>query len=57
MMRLLYWRRLSSRQRALATIADLRRHPLIKPDRPRTTGSMNDDYWAQQAWLGGYGQP
>jgi hypothetical protein len=57
-MRLRFWRRrLSSRERALAAIADARRHPLIKPVAPLTPGSMNDDYWAIQAGLGGYGQP
>jgi hypothetical protein len=56
-MRLRFWQRRSSRQRALDAIADVRRHPLIKPATPPTTGSMNDDYWATQAWLGGYGTP
>ncbi len=57
-MRLRFWqRRRSGRERALAAIADVRRHPLIKPGTPPTPGSMNDDYWATQAWLGGYGLP
>jgi hypothetical protein len=57
-MRLRFWRREpTGRQRALNAIAELRRHPLIKPATPQTTGSVNDDYWATQAWLGGYGYP
>jgi hypothetical protein len=57
-MRLRFWRREpTGRQRALNAIAELRRHPLIKPATPPTTGSVNDDYWATQAWLGGYGYP
>lgn len=54
-----FWfrRRRSDRQQALDAIAAIRRHPLIKPGRPRTTGSVNDEYWAKQAWLAGYGQP
>jgi len=57
-MRLRFWRRrLSSRERALAAIADARRHPLIKPATPPTTGSVNDDYWVIQGGLAGYGQP
>lgn len=57
LMRLRFWQRRSGRQRALDAIVALRRHPLVKPGRPRTSGSVNDDHWAQQAWLGGYGQP
>jgi hypothetical protein len=56
-MRLRFWRRRSSRQRALDALAEARRHPLIKPAAPRTTGSANDDYWAMQAGMGGSGQP
>ncbi len=58
-MRLRFWRRWrrSSRQRALDAIADVRRHPLIKPGRERTPGSANDEYWAIQGGMAGYGQP
>jgi hypothetical protein len=54
-MRLRFWRRRSSRQRALDAIAAARRHPLIKPGRPAMPGSGNDQYWAMQAGM--YGQP
>lgn len=56
-MRLLFWRRRSSRQCALEAIAAERRHPWVKPAAPRTPGSVNDEYWAIQAGLGGYGTP
>jgi len=56
-MRLRFWRRRSSRQRALDAIAQSRRHPLIKPGRPRTPGSVNDQYWAMQGGMAGYGRP
>lgn len=56
-MRLRFWRRRSSRQRALDAIAQARRHPLIKPSPDPTPGSANDDYWAMQAGMAGYGSP
>jgi len=56
-MRLRFWRRRSSRQRALDAIAQARKHPLIKPGRPPTPGSVNDVYWAMQGGMGGYGRP
>lgn len=56
-MRLRFWQRRSSRQRALDAIAAMRRHPLIQPGAPPTPGSANDDYWAMQGGMAGYGQP
>lgn len=56
-MRLWFWQQRSDRQRALDAIAAMRRHPLMKAGRPRTTGSVNDQYWAMQAGMAGYGQP
>ena len=50
-------REAASRQQALKVLADLRQHPLINPGHEPTPGSANDDYWAVQAGLGGYGQP
>jgi hypothetical protein len=55
LMRLRFWRRRSSRQRALDAIAQARRHPLVKPGPVRTPGSANDLYWALQGGM--YGQP
>lgn|GEM_PF-6926164 len=56
-MRLRFWQRRSLRQRALDAIAAERRHPWVKPAAPATPGSANDEYWAVQAGLAGYGQP
>lgn len=56
-MRLRFWRRRSSRQRALDAIAEMRCHPLGGAGVARTPGSANDDYWAMQAGMAGYGQP
>ncbi|HST49473.1 hypothetical protein [Jatrophihabitans sp.] len=56
-MRLRFWQRRSGRQQALDALAALRRNRLLKPGRPRTPGSVNDEYWAIQAGLGGYGTP
>jgi hypothetical protein len=38
-------------------MAAMRRHPLIQPGAPPTPGSANDDYWAMQGGMAGYGQP
>jgi hypothetical protein len=56
-MRLRFWRQRSGRQRALDALAALRRNRLLKPAASRTPGSANDEHWAIQAGLGGYGQP
>jgi len=56
-MRLRFWERRSSRQQALAALAALRRNRLLKPASPRTPGSANDEYWAMQAGMAGYGAP
>jgi hypothetical protein len=56
-MRLWLWRRRSGRQRALDAIAAERRYPWVKPAPARTPGSANDEYWAMQAGIAGYGTP
>ena len=57
LMRLRFWQRRSSRQRALDAIAQARRQPLVKPGTERTPGSVNDQYWAMQGGMAGYGTP
>jgi hypothetical protein len=58
-MRLRFWRTAEPADRATALRAlwSLRRDRLLRPVAAPTPGSVNDDYYAIQAGLGGYGTP
>jgi hypothetical protein len=62
-MRPLFWRRAragrhpADRDTALRALQSLRHDRLLRPVSTPTPGSVNDDYWAIQAGLGGFGLP
>jgi hypothetical protein len=58
-MRLCFWKTSepADRNTALRALRSLRRNRLLRPAAEPTPGSVNDDYYAIQAGLGGYGTP
>lgn len=47
----------ADRDTALRALRALKNDRLLRPPAERTSGSVNDDYWAVQAGLGGVGAP
>jgi hypothetical protein len=58
-MRLRFWTTAepADRDTALRALRSLKRNRLLRPVAEPTPGSVNDDYYAIQAGLGGYGAP
>jgi hypothetical protein len=56
-MRLLFWRTSKpvDRDTALRALQSLKRNRLLRPAADPTPGSVNDEYYAIQAGLAGYG--